>query len=110
MGVYLTELDADDEFLRIRDLLIVTTLSGRPRNTPVAMPALGIEQRQPPPPCHAPRLRASVRRNLSQFELDDVGIEDALGDIEDVLDGRGRGSVTAERIGSEILPPLARTR
>ncbi|KAN0069014.1 hypothetical protein V8E54_012643 [Elaphomyces granulatus] len=56
------------------------------------MPALGIEQRQPPPPCHAPRLRASVRRNLSQFELDDVGIEDALGDIEDVLDGRGRGS------------------
>ena len=37
-------------------------------------------------------LRASVRRNLSQFELDDVGIEDALGDIEDVLDGRGRGS------------------
>jgi hypothetical protein len=80
----------DDEFLRIRGPLIVTTLPGRPRDTPVAMPALGIEQRQPPPPRgHAPRLRASVRRNLSQFELDDVGMEDAPGDIEDVLDGRG---------------------
>ncbi|KAN0070701.1 hypothetical protein V8E54_010866 [Elaphomyces granulatus] len=57
--------------------------TGRPRDTPVAMPALGklgIEQRQPPPPrAHAPRLRASVRRNLSQFELDNVGMEDAPG-------------------------------
>jgi hypothetical protein len=49
------------------------------------MPALGIEQRQPPPPRgHTPRLRASVRRNLSQFELDDVGMEDTPGDIENM--------------------------
>jgi hypothetical protein len=43
--------------------------------------ALGIEQRQPPPPRgHTPHLdQASVRRNLSQFELDDVGMEDAPG-------------------------------
>ncbi|KAN0070184.1 hypothetical protein V8E54_011765 [Elaphomyces granulatus] len=52
-------VDVDDEFLRIRDLLIVTTLRGRPRNTPVAMPALGIKQRQPTLRGHAPRLRAS---------------------------------------------------
>lgn len=54
------------------------------------MPALGIEQRPPPPPRgHAARLRASVRRNLSQFELDDVDMEDAAGDIEeDVLDAK----------------------
>jgi hypothetical protein len=36
--------------------------------------------RQPPPPRgHTPRLQASVRRNLSQFELDNVGMEDASG-------------------------------
>jgi hypothetical protein len=55
------------------------------------MPAL--EQRQPPPlRGHAARLRASIRRNLSQFELDDADMQDAPGDIEeDVLGGRGRG-------------------
>ena len=34
---------------------------------------------RPPPRGHTPHLQASVRRNLSQFELDDVGMEDAPG-------------------------------
>jgi len=73
------------------------------------MPA--IKQRPPPPPRgHAPRLRASVRRNLSQFELDDVDMEDAPGNIEDVLDGRGRGRPRGRPRGGRARGTPARGR
>jgi hypothetical protein len=71
---------------------MVVNLRGRPRNTPVAMPTLGV--RQPPPSRgNGARLRASVWRNLSQFELNDVrpGMQDESGDIEQGPRGRGRG-------------------
>jgi hypothetical protein len=71
---------------------MVVNLRGRPRNTPVAMPTLGV--RQPPPSRgNGARLRASVRRNLSQFELNDVrpGMQDESGDIEQGPRGRARG-------------------
>ena len=80
------------------------------------MPAL--EQRQPPPlRGHAARLRASIRRNLSQFELDDADMQDAPGDIEeDVLGGRGRGRPGSRggarcfKRGSSVEGPLGSAR
>ena len=51
-------------------------------------------------------------RNLSQFELDDVDMEDAPGDIEDVLDAKiaeveaGLGAVGAQQEGLQPLEGL----